>query len=170
MSLKNTVQKMYLEGLEDEKLVMEVTKRKFGGDVRKATRNEDVREHIDFWWISKDGNEYGFDVKGVRKNKRSDKVSDDKINWIELVNVQGKPGWVYGNAKYIAFLTNESVLYVPRKKLALYIEEKIKGKPLSTVNPSMCYIPYQRFGRQDMIVKVPTNDLREIAKHEIKLE
>lgn len=170
MSLKNTVQKMYLEGLEDEKLVMEVTKRKFGGDVRKATRNEDVREHIDFWWISKDGNEYGFDVKGVRKNKRSDKVSDDKINWIELVNVQGKPGWVYGNAKYIAFLTNESVLYVPRKKLALYVEEKIKGKPLSTVNPSSCYIPYQRYGRLDMIVKVPTSDLREIAKHEIKLD
>lgn len=170
MSLKNTVQKMYLEGLEDEKLVMEVTKRKFGGDVRKATRNEDVREHIDFWWISKDGNEYGFDVKGVRKNKRSDKVSDDKINWIELVNVQGKPGWVYGNAKYIAFLTNESVLYVPRKKLALYVEEKIKGKALSTVNPSSCYIPYQRYGRLDMIVKVPTSDLREIAKHEIKLD
>lgn len=170
MSLKNTVQKMYLEGLEDEKLVMEVTKRKFGGDVRKATRNEDVREHIDFWWISKDGNEYGFDVKGVRKNKRSDKVSDDKINWIELQNVQGKPGWVYGNAKYIAFLTNESVLYVPRKKLALYVEEKIKGKVLSTVNPSSCYIPYQRYGRLDMIVKVPTSDLREIAKHEIKLD
>lgn len=170
MSLKNTVQKMYLEGLEDEKLVMEVTKRKFGGDVRKATRNEDVREHIDFWWISKDGNEYGFDVKGIRKNKRSDKVSDDKINWIELVNVQGKPGWVYGNAKYIAFLTNESVLYVPRKKLALYVEEKIKGKALSTVNPSSCYIPYQRYGRLDMIVKVPTSDLREIAKHEIKLD
>lgn len=161
---------MYLEGLEDEKLVMEVTKRKFGGDVRKATRNEDVREHIDFWWISKDGNEYGFDVKGVRKNKRSDKVFDDKINWIELQNVQGKPGWVYGNAKYIAFLTNESVLYVPRKKLALYVEEKIKGKALSTVNPSSCYIPYQRYGRLDMIVKVPTSDLREIAKHEIKLD
>lgn len=161
---------MYLEGLEDEKLVMEVTKRKFGGDVRKATRNEDVREHIDFWWISKDGNEYGFDVKGVRKNKRSDKVSDDKINWIELQNVQGKPGWVYGNAKYIAFLTNDSVLYVPRKKLALYVEEKIKGKALSSVNPSSCYIPYQRYGRLDMIVKVPTSDLREIAKHEIKLD
>lgn len=161
---------MYLEGLEDENLVMEVTKRKFGGDVRKSTKNEDIREHIDFWWISKDGNEYGFDVKGVKKSKRTDRIADDKINWIELQNVQGKPGWVYGSAKYIAFLTNDSVLYVPRKKLALYIEEKIKGKPLSTVNPSMCYIPYQRFGRQDMIVKVPTSDLREIAKHEIKLE
>lgn len=53
-------------------------------------------------------------------------------------------GGFMGNAKYIAFLTNESVLYVPRKKLASYIEEKIKGKPLSTVNPSSCYIPYQR--------------------------
>lgn len=170
MGLRDTVQRMYLQGLEDESLVMEVTKRKFGGNVRKSTKNEDMKEHIDFWWISDNGNEYGFDVKGVKKNKRTDKVGDDKINWIELINVQGNPGWVYGNAKYIAFLTNESILYVPRKKLTSYIEEKIKGKPLSTVNPSSCYIPYQRYGRMDMIVKVPTSDLKEIAKHEIMLE
>lgn len=169
MSLTETVQKMYLQGLEDEKLVMEVTKKKFGGDVRKTTRNEDVKEHIDFWWISDDGNEYGFDVKGVKKNNRTDSKGNDTINWIELLNVQGNPGWVYGNAKYIAFLTHTTVLYVPRKKLASYIEEKIKGKKLSLTNPSDCYIPYQRYGRKDMIVKVPTSDLIELAKHKINL-
>lgn len=26
-----------------------------------------MKEHIDFWWISDNGNEYGFDVKGVKK-------------------------------------------------------------------------------------------------------
>ena len=124
MGLRDTVQRMYLQGLEDESLVMEVTKRKFGGNVRKSTINEDMKEHIDFWWISDNGNEYGFDVKGVKKNKRTDKVGDDKINWIELINVQGNPGWVYGNAKYIAFLTNESVLYVPRKNWLLILKKK----------------------------------------------
>ena len=62
MGLRDTVQRMYLQGLEDESLVMEVTKRKFGGNVRKPTRNEDMKEHIDFWWISDNGNEYGFDA------------------------------------------------------------------------------------------------------------
>lgn len=161
---------MYLQGLEDENLVIEVTKKKFGGNVRKATKSEDIFDHIDFWWISDKGNEYGFDVKGIRKNKRSDSVGDDTINWIELQNVKGNPGWVYGKSKYIAFLTSKSVLYVPRKTLATYIESKIQGKELVDSNPNGCYIPYRRKGRMDTIVKVPTSDLIKIAKHNIPLE
>ena len=28
--------------------------------------------HVDFWWVSSEGKRYGFDVKGKKKNKRSD--------------------------------------------------------------------------------------------------
>lgn len=108
-----------------------------------------------------------FDVKGVKKSRRSDDMKDDSIHWVELLNVQGKEGWLYGKAKYIAFLTNTSILYVPRLELINLINTKIKNTSVKTSMPNECYVPYQRRDRMDLIVKVLTSDLRKIAKQEL---
>ena len=168
MSLIDVTTQMYNEGIKDEKLVMEIVNKIFKCKTYVATKWEDVNLHVDFWCES-NNKRYGIDVKGLRKNKRNDKDYDDTINWIELINVQGKNGWVYGKASYIAFLTKKSLLLVSRKKLAKTIEEKINGKDIVHINPNEYYVPYQRNGRLDKIVKVPTADLRNIAKHEIIL-
>lgn len=160
--------KMYLEGLKDEEMVMELTKKVFKCPTYRSTKNEDVFMHVDLWCI-KNNKRYGIDVKGLHKNKRSDNNYDDTIQWIELLNTQGNIGWIYGKSVYIAFITKTSVLYVPRKKIVKMVEEKIKGKEIVHYNPQNCYQPYQRRDRLDKIVKVPTDDLRKIAKHEIML-
>ena len=43
--------------------------------------------------------------------------------------------------------------------------EKIKDKPLTYKCPSEFYIPYQRWGRQDIVFKIPTSDLRELSEN-----
>lgn len=159
------MQTMYDEGVKDELIVMEMTQRHFGGTTIKATKFEDTKRHIDFWWYNDDGRPYGIDVKGMKKNNRSDKQYDTSIHWVELQNVRGETGWVYGDAVYIAFIVADSVLFVPRKRLATFVEDKIIGKPVVTINPRECYIPYQRAGRLDKIVKVPTSDLIGLAQH-----
>lgn len=159
---------MYNDGLEDEKVVMLLTEQQFGGKTEKASKYDDTRRHIDFWWYDNNGKAYGIDVKGIKKNNRHDANKDASIHWVELKNVRGDNGWVYGEAVYIAFMTSESVLFVPRKTLADFVENMIAGKPLVNVNPKECYIPYQRAGRQDIIVKMPTEDLRSLARHTLK--
>jgi hypothetical protein len=164
--LSKIIKEMYTKGLEDEAFVMEKLVQSLGGVVYKSTKKEDTKDHIDFWW-EKDGEKVGVDVKGIKKNKRSDSEYDDTINWIELLNVKGDVGWIYGKAKYIAFRTNNSIIFIDREMLLLNINSKIKGKDLVTDNPKDCYIPYQRKGRSDMIVKVPTVDLKSIAVFEL---
>lgn len=164
--LSQICNQMYLEGLKDEELVMKLTEKSFNVKTYPSTKDEDVYKHIDFW-CENNNKKYGIDVKGLKKNNRNDDYYDDTINWIEILNTQGKKGWIYGECVYIAFVTKKSVLYVPRKKIVKLVEEKIKGKTTVYINPKEFYQPYQRKGRKDLIVKVPTEDLRNIAKHEI---
>ena len=160
---------MYNDGVKDELIVMEMTEKHFGGSTVKANKYEDTQMHVDFWWFDDNGAKYGIDVKGIKKNNRHDQAKDSSIHWVELQNVRGDKGWVYGESTYIAFLTSDCVLFVPRKRLANYVESTIQGKELVGVNPKECYIPYQRRGRLDIIVKIPTSDLHYLAKHKISI-
>lgn len=167
-SICQKYKQIFLEGKKDEAIVEEVTAKTFNCQTKNATRIEDMTMHVDFWCIV-NGKQYGVDVKGVRKNNRTDSYKDDTINWIEIQNVNGDKGWLYGRAVYIAFMTNTSILYVPTANLRDFIEKKIKGKELTYIRPNDFYIPYQRKGRKDIITKVPTSDLRLISKHEVNL-
>jgi hypothetical protein len=164
-TLSETVTKMYEEGLKDENFVMEAVQHTLGGTCEKSSKNEDMYDHIDFWWDSPKGGRIGVDVKGMRKNKRDDKDYDDSINWLEFMNVNGNLGWLYGKAQYIAFRTKKNIIFVKLDKLRPYAEEKVKGKELVFDTPRDFYVPYQRrkYGRKDMSIKVPTDDLLAIS-------
>lgn len=163
-------------GVKDEDFIMEVTEKTFGG---RCYRSEDPEErfrtdkfdHIDFWWDSPKKGTIGIDAKGLKKNKRTDKYFDDRIQWLELVGNSGKPGWLYGKCEYIAFRTNTSILFVKRCKLADYAESKVVGKTIVFETPEEFYVPYQRkkFGKQDVTIKVPTSDIEEMSDFAIKL-
>ena len=161
--LNEIVREYYLSGRLDESFVMDAVKHTLGGDVKRATSNEDREKHIDFWWKSPRKGVIGIDVKGIKKNSRNDSQLDDTINWLELKSVDGKPGWLYGQAEYIAFRTFTKILFVKRDKLLEFALEKIKDKDIVGYNPKDFYIPYKRFKRQDVILKVPTSDLEKMC-------
>lgn len=72
--------------------------------------------HIDLFY-TKDDKTYSFDIKSMKKSNRKDATPDDQIHWIELQNVRGNPGWIYGKADFIAFELMNSWLIISRKKL-----------------------------------------------------
>ena len=162
-NLDKTIKEMYTAGLEDENFVMEAVQHTLGGKCEKSTKEEDMYQHIDFWWESPKKGLIGIDVKGVKKKNRKDKEVDDSIHWVEIQNVRGNKGWIYGNAEYIAFRTLTQIIFVKTKVLQNWSEEKVLDKPLVYNNPKSCYIPYQRWQRQDIVYKIPTEDLIKLS-------
>jgi hypothetical protein len=161
--LNETIKHMYNDGLIDETFVMEAVSHTLGGQCKKSTKEEDMFQHIDFWWESPKKGKIGIDVKGIKKQNRHDKEVDDTIHWIEMQNVRGNKGWLYGDAMYIAFKTLTQIIFVKTSVLREWSENKIAGKSLVYNNPKECYTPYQRWQRKDIVYKIPTKDLIEIS-------
>jgi len=122
-----------------------------------ASKEEDMHEH----WDVMDAMALKYDVKGMKKYRRSDDKPTDRLHWIELRNVNGKNGWLYGNADIIAFETRKWWILVEREDLVQFVEGILIGSdPCEKPEP---YRLYQREGRNDIITIVPTVDLLSIA-------
>lgn len=161
--LNETIKRMYSNGIEDEKYVMEAVVNTLGGTCTKSTKEDDMFKHIDFWWDSPKKGVIGIDVKGIKKKHRKDKYVDDTIHWVEIQNVRGNKGWIYCEATYIAFRTLTQIIFVKTSTLRDWSEKKVCGKELVHNNPKYCYIPYQRYQRNDIVYKIPTNDLINLS-------
>ena len=156
-------------GRADEEFVARLIVATKGGNVVPATSEDDIQNHVDFWWTPNGGTQrFGVDVKGLKKIRRNDYRVNDTDTWIETMNVLGQPGWVYGKATYIAFRRIGKVLFVRREALARYVETKIAGKQIVSKNPMCCYIPYRRASsfppRMDVITLVPLDDIESISE------
>jgi hypothetical protein len=162
--LCDTIQDFLKNGRSSETFVSELLENMCGGTCENATQEEDRIKHIDIWWNSPKKGRLGIDVKGLKKNHRNDNYFDDSIHWIEIIGVTGHRGWIYGEMDYIAFLTRNKVLFVKPNDLYGKLLLNIAGKPLVDKCPNEFYIPYRRHGRKDIVVKVPTTDLAEIAQ------
>ena len=153
-------------GRVDEAFVAKQLLEQMGGRVTPATNEEDIYSHVDFWWDNADGNRVGVDVKGMKKRSRYDSSPDNDITWLELQNVNGKPGWLYGSAKYIAFRRTGITVFVDRNVLVDYAERLIAGKQVVTVRPQVCGVPYtrSRWNRNDITVMVPLDEVQKLAE------
>lgn len=116
-----------------------------------STKEQDIFEHFDL--------SIKVDVKGLKKINRSDEKPNEQFHYIEIKNVNGKVGWMYGKADFFAFETNDYWILVGKKQLQELIAEKCakkeKGRGI--------YQLRQREGRQDLITIVPTLDLCYIS-------
>jgi hypothetical protein len=104
------------------------------------------------------------DVKALKKRRRSDPSVDDSIHWVELQNVNGDAGWLFGLADNIAFETLTEWLIVSRTALIDSLKSSIFKEFVDT--PEI-YRMYRRKGRNDVIVLVPTKDLKILSNLEI---
>tara|TARA_R110000822_G_scaffold110654_5_gene240941 strand:- start:1961 stop:2518 length:558 start_codon:yes stop_codon:yes gene_type:complete len=136
-----------------------------GWTVRKSTKEQDMFQHIDYI-ISRDGFTLTVDVKGAKR------FSDQGLFIVELVNVIGNRGWLFGKANIIAFQVGNEFLFVDRNKLYSIVKEKMglkvytkggfsvhcSGRQLYS-KPVMAPNFYQRKGRKDMITFIERKDL-----------
>lgn len=82
---------------------------KFRGD---STEREDIVKHIDCRIESPEGKKLSVDVKGLKREISTGRVL------VELQNVKGNRGWLFGHADIIAFQVNDNdFLFVPRNAL-----------------------------------------------------
>jgi hypothetical protein len=123
----------------------------------KSSDEDDMFKHIDFYVVTDDG-EIAVDVKSS---------SDVEQIWIELKNVRGDKGWLYGEATHICFdvpLVNKMVM-VEREELAAYIAENCQKV---FVKKDEAYLKlYTRQGRADIITFIKLYDLFYLSTFQI---
>lgn len=142
-----------------------------GGEIIPSTEYEDAHKHIDlFWKYCEEKRKVGFDVKGARKRSRYDKEVNYDSTWLELQNVNGQPGSMYGEADYIVFEGKNNWLITNRKQLLDKLLTEISDDTLYTDNPKCYFKKYQRakWGRNDIIVEVPVSFLEDCTVKKIR--
>lgn len=127
-------------------------------DVIYSTTIQDMTEH---WDVMINGLKY--DVKGMKKINRSDIEPNEMYHYLELLNVNGKLGWVYGKADFIAFETKQYWVIVSLSKLQEFIANNVNKTYVQNASDSL-YCLYKRYGRKDCISMIKTIDLMAIAE------
>lgn len=120
--------------------------------ITKSSDDEDMNDHVDFTIPIK------IDVKGLKKINRSDENVQDDYHFVEIKNVNGDNGWLYGQATYFAFELFEYFIFVDKEKLQKHIAEKVKKEHVQFPKDAV-YKLYQRDGRKDLMTLIPTKDL-----------
>ena len=115
----------------------------------ESSKNENIRQHIDAWIMLGD-QEISVDVKGPKK------FSDEGYVGIELKNVNGSNGWLYGEADWIAFQVGNKFHMIERGDLIDFVESKISKDNLNPNrlqtklhNPAVAPAWYRRYDRPD---------------------
>jgi len=130
-------------------------------DVVYPTQKQDMVEH---WDVQINGKK--IDVKGAKRKSRKELEFDDKIHWVELWNVNGDPGWLYGEADYFAFQWRDNFILVKSEDLQGYI----KGLNINCITnePKLgCF--YSRAGRRDLLLLMSSENLVKIGDRLIKV-
>ena len=123
-------------------------------DARKSSKEEDIYMHVDFWH-----DDQGVDVKG---NNLPDEI------WVEMKNVRGDNGWLFGEATTIAFDMPEltGFVVVDREELAEYCRDNVDFSAL--VSKAHAYKRcYQRRDRKDLITKLVLSDLELLPSYTV---
>ena len=123
-------------------------------------RAADLQEqfsHVDY--VSDFGK---IDVKARKRVARKDADVQDELVWLEFKNVQGKIGWDYGKADWIAFEREADFVLVKRSDLALMGEKLCDLGDRVSVGRDALYKGYQRRGRKDLLSIVKMSDVLQL--------
>lgn len=122
----------------------------------ESSIDEDITQHIDLKQT------ISIDVKALKKINRDDELPNEHYHWIEIKNVNGENGSLYGDADFIAFESEEYWFIVPRLPLKRFVETKCKDK-IWCVEPSL-YQLYRRKERQgECLTLIKTIDLAYLS-------
>lgn len=161
--------KYVTDGRAVEMEFAETFTRLIGGQVTPTDAAEDVTRHIDLHIA------LSVDVKGARRNRRTDQNADTGIIWLEVRNVNGARGWLFGDADAIVFDIGERWLIVNRHRLADWLFTTYPPTDAAeTTGAYALHKYYKRHGRRDVIIKVRTEEvlplgitIRKYAKDQI---
>ena len=135
---------------------MRICGERYGYRYRVANRKENVVDHFDF--VIQGGSKV--DVKAMKSARRGGPV-DPNIVYVELKNVSGGNGWLYGKADYIAFEQPTGFLFIDRRELASFVNMRrpyMRRAEYSGVYNTL----YSRKGRNDEVAIFHMHDIMSI--------
>ena len=134
---------------------------KSGWKISASSKDENIDEHWDFL-IEKDKESFKVEVKSKKRINRSDKDEQIALIWVELRNVKGDTGWLFGKADLIAFEKEKSFIFVKRLDLIALVNKKVNLVAKVRDPKDALYKIYTRVGRKDKLTLLPSNDIEEI--------
>lgn len=140
------------------KLFFEVCK-KNNIESEKTDQRTDILDHIDLW-LTQNGVKISVDFKSQKSHTRKGQKLEDHLVWVEIKNVGGNAGWLYGKADFIVFELSDKFIFVKRMDLVKFIESKVNFSEIHSEKVGL-YKIYSRvnFGRHDQIVLIDLNDM-----------
>lgn len=145
-------------GDEGEKTFAVVAEKK-GYEVSTTSKMVDIRQHVDLY-IRKDTKDWlRVDVKGNKRSVRNAENFFSDRMWIELRNVQGRPGWIDGEADIIAQIVDDKIYIFNRENLRKWVYSMC-NLDLQVYHPKdALYRAYTRRGRRDLITMIKLSDV-----------
>ncbi len=144
-------------GIDAETAFQEICAQR-GMKFRLATKTENCRRHFDIVLLE-NGTGSKVDIKAMKSPKRG-APPDPNIIYLELRNVDGNDGWLFGQADYIAFQqAPKSFWMVPRSELVKVVETMLQLRCCK--NATVSGIPrslYSRKNRQDLLMILSRDD------------
>ena len=124
-----------------------------------STTEEDIHEHWDLNIETK------IDVKGLKKRRRNDEFVDETIHWVEIKNVNGDNGWLYGDCDFFAFELYNYWIIVDKIRLQEYVA---KNTIKEYAKIPMINKLYKRKERKDIMTLISSIDLIYMSSAMIK--
>jgi len=128
----------------------------------KSSIDTDMRDHIDYY-CEYDNKKFTIDIKSAKKFLSDDynyaKLLDDWI-WIELKNVNGYNGWLFGKANYIVLVFLTELWFINRQELTKFIRNKVNMKYVMDKSEAM-YNLYKRQYRNDLLTLIQLKDVKK---------
>ncbi len=134
---------------------------KLGWRISASTQEENIHDHWDYL-IEKDDKQYKVEVKSKKRISRSDANEQNNFVWVEIQNVRGETGWLFGKADLIAFEQEKTFLFVKKPDLLKTVNKKV-DLVAKVKNPKdAVYKIYKREGRKDKLTLLPMNNIEQI--------
>ena len=134
---------------------------KLGWKISASTQQENIHDHWDYL-IEKDDKQYKVEVKSKKRINRTDASEQNNFIWVELQNVRGETGWLFGKADLIAFEQEKAFLFVKKPDLLKTVNKKVDLVAKVKSPKDAVYKIYKREGRKDKLTLLPMNDVEEI--------
>ena len=135
-------------------------------EVKNAKRRDNIQKHIDKY-VTDDVGTWSVDIKARKKTRRSDNNAQDDWIWIEFQNVRGNTGWLYGEADYIAFETQDNFVIVKKDSLIKYVEGAVDMGKSVKYSSEAKYKTYRRAGRNDLLTMVELSEIKNNCEYSI---
>ncbi len=140
---------------------------RIGWKISASSKEQNIDEHWDYL-IEKEEQGFKVEVKAEKRIQRSDNGSQADFTWVELRNVRGKVGWLFGKADLIAFEKEKTFFFVKRLDLLALVNQKVNLVAKVKSAKDALYKIYTREGRKDKLTLLPTRDIEPIMFMEWK--